>query len=76
MKDKDAYMHDHGAEFEELERIEDYRQGMTLQEQADFMQAAYQGISDENRRVYFMLLYKALQGERRKPFTVIQGGKT
>jgi len=76
MKDIDAYMHDHRAEFEELERIEDYRQSMTLQEQADFMQAAYQGISDADRRSYFMLLYTALQRERRRPFTVIQGGKT
>ena len=58
-----------------IEDAETYRQSLTPQEQADFMRAAYQEITEDDRESYFMLVYNALQRVRRRSFTILQGGR-
>ncbi len=69
------YIKRNQAEFDNLEKIEEYRQTLTLEQQADFIKSLYPGISDEMKRAYFMCFVKSWRWQRDHSFTVINGGK-
>lgn len=60
---------------EESDRIETFRQGMTPEEQADFIRESYLMIDEESQDCYFKLIYRSREQAKRERFQVITGGR-
>lgn len=62
------------AESEDFAKIEEYRQTLTIEQQADYVKSIYPYLSEESKRMYFMLFVKSWRWQREHSFIVINGG--
>ena len=63
------------AFIEEIERIEAFRQSLSPEEQAAFLKDSFLALSEDDRKCYFGLFFKAVRRTCKGKFTLLQGGR-